>query len=73
MALPSIFFIAFAALSTSGSKVEWIMTATDQSKKFELQSPLTPTNGFPSEQNIVTIDEDITYQNVYGFGAAVTR
>ena len=65
--------LALATLSRSDNAVKWIMTATDHSKTFELQSPLTPIDGAASDlSNVVTIDEDTTYQKVYGFGAAVT-
>ena len=56
-----------------GSPVKWILTSTDQSKKFEMQPPLTPKHGSLSGPNVVTVDENTKYQKVYGFGAAVQQ
>ena len=68
----AVVLMVSAVRTESVETVKWITTATDQSKKFELQSPLIAIDGSPSDSIIVTVDENVKYQNIYGFGAAVT-
>ena len=69
------FFLLFVLLTTikSQNTVRWFVTASDQSQLFEFQNDLTIENGQSNINNIITLNEDTTYQRIYGFGAALTQ
>ena len=62
---------ACTSVNITGDGIKWILTSTDETKKFEMQYPLIAMNGSSNRQNIININEQTTYQKMYGFGAAV--
>ena len=68
---PVILYL-FVSFASSGS-IKWILTTSDKSKTFQRQDDITSSSGTTDLSQVFTLDPSTEYQNIYGFGAALTQ
>ena len=54
----------------AGETVKVVLTTTDQQNKLTPQNDISFSNGVTSQSNAITVNENITYQQMVGFGAS---